>query len=220
MDSPYNQWQITVWSIRMHAKTNRQNHDFQIAYFLAGSCHTADGAYALLCDLLADRQLALDNYEANQFRQRAKRIQADRLLKSDDELDVLEGQAMLREMEAFADMEEKNVAGARAEVEFIQKCIEKLQPFRKYAHLPDAKAHEAVQQEEWKLELLGRAQNYLLTVGHIPTDQFATMRQHPEFHDVIYPAVAEMRHLLSIKGGEARLLAKPIGYQLPDMSDD
>jgi NAD(P)-dependent dehydrogenase (short-subunit alcohol dehydrogenase family) len=181
----------------MHAKTNRNNHDFQILHFLVGACHTADGAYALLCDLRDDRSDALKHAEAARLRQQAKIIRARRLIASSDEADGLDGAADLAEIEAHTETVTKNLAAARAELDFIEVCMARIQPYRQYAHLPDAEAHEACQREEWRLELEARAQNYLLTAGTIPADHFATMRQHPDFSSHIMPVIHHTKALMN-----------------------
>lgn len=192
----------------MHAKTNRQNHDFQILHFLAGACHTPDGAYALLCDLRDDRADALKHATAAKLREDAKIIRAQRRIASDDEAERLEGQADLAEIEAHAETAAKNIAAAQAELAFIKSCMARLQPLRRFAHLPDAEAHEACQREEWRLELTARAENYLLTAGTIPADHLATMRQHPDFAASILPAIERTRTLMAT-GQTAALLAAP-----------
>jgi len=205
----------------MHAKTNRVNSNFQIAYFLAGSCHTADGAYALLCDLRADRADALANYEAAKLRQEAKAMRARRRIEIEDEVERLEGRADLAEIEAFAETTAKNVAAAKAEVAFIDRCIEELNSQRRFRDLPDPEAHDAAQAEEWKLELIHRAENYLLTVGQIPADQFGTMRMHPAFRTEIMPAINEIAHLVSTPEGRAQLLApRKRSFKLLALSDE
>jgi hypothetical protein len=78
----------------------------------------------------------------------------------------------------------------------------RIQPYRQYAHLPDAEAHEACQREEWRLELEARAQNYLLTAGTIPADHFATMRQHPDFSSHIMPAIHRTKALMNDGGAD------------------
>jgi hypothetical protein len=176
----------------MHYKTNRLNHDFQIAYFLAGSCHTPDAAYSLLCDLRDDREDALKHVRAASKRTQAKYVKAQRELRSDDPVVKLNAEADLEEIEATKSTTEKNIAAAEAELSFINKCIEKLQPLRRFSHLSDPEAHEAAQQEEWKLELLHKAENFLLTQGTIPADHFATMRMHPEFKVAILPILKEI----------------------------
>lgn len=192
----------------MHAKTNRQNHDFQILHFLIGSCHTPDGAYALLCDLRDDRNDALKQSAAAELRERAKIVRAERRIASDDEAERLEGQADLAEIEGHAETLAKNLAAAKAELAFIESCIDYLQPLRQFAHLSDAEAHEACQREEWRLELVARAENYLLTAGTIPADHLATMRQHPDFASSILPAIEQTRVLMAT-GQTAALLAAP-----------
>ncbi len=177
----------------MHSSNNRRNHDFQIAYFLAGSCHTPDGAYSLLCDLKEERVLALNNVKSSALKERAKRIRAERKMQSEDEADRLEGEADLAEIEAFVEVTAKNIAAAEAELATIEKCISLIQPLRKYAHLSDAEAHEAAQPEEWKLELISRAENCLLTTGGIPTDPLGAPEAIPN------------------------LLAKPRGFDLPKL---
>lgn len=174
-------------------KTNRLNHDFQIAYFLAGSCHTPDAAYALLCDLHEERDNAIKGFLASQKRTQAKIIRAQRGLQSTDEADRLEAESDLEEIEAMRETTERNLAAAIAERATIEKCIARLQPLRKYAHLPDPEAHQAAQKEEWKLELITRAENFILTTGSIPPDHFNAMRMHPEFKETIAPALITIR---------------------------
>ena len=201
----------------MHAKNNRQNHDFQIAYFLAGDCHTPDGAYALLCDLKEDRLNALSLVEAGQLRERAKRLRAERLLTSSDEAERLEGQADLSEIDALAGTVQRNVEAARAELATIEKCMEILQPMRLYGHLSDAQAHEAAQRAEWKHELIRRGENFIMTQGTIPADHFNTMRLHPDFKSHILPALADVKALLLGNNVEElrKLQDRPRAFDLP-----
>lgn len=180
----------------MHAKNNRVNHDFQIVHFLVGSCHTPDGAYALLCDLREDREMALATVKASSLREQAKRIKAQRLAESADEADRLLGQADLAEIDAFSELNARNVAAAEAELSTIVKCIELIQPLRKFSHLSDEDAHEAAQCEEWKLELIHRAENQMLTAGSVSPADFAVMRQHPAFNTEIFPAILHIQHVL------------------------
>jgi hypothetical protein len=180
----------------MHYKTNRLNHDFQIAYFIAGSCQTPDAAYSILCDLREDRSNAIKSYKAGKLREQAKIIRANRLIESDDEAIRLEGQADIAEIEALA------------ELATIEKCIAAVQPHRLYAHLPDIEAHEAAQSEEWKLQLIHTAENHLLTSGAIPADHFSTMRMHPAFVSEIMPALEVTRQLMTSPEGAAKLLEK------------
>jgi hypothetical protein len=180
----------------MHAKNNRVNKNFQIAYFLAGSCHTPDGAYSLLKDLQEDREMALAQLETIDLKHQAKIAKANWDFETGNEWEKLEAKADLAEIENNKKFSEKNIEAAKKELEFINKCIEKIQPHRKFVHLPDPEAHEAAQFDEWKLELMYRAENYLLTTGSIPTDHFITMRQHPAFVDEIFPTIENTKRMM------------------------
>lgn len=182
----------------MHYKTNRLNHDFQIAYFLAGACHTPDAAYGLLSDLKEDRENAIKLYESSTKKRQAQLLKIQRVLDNidADEYDKLMAEAELDEINALKDTEIRNYEAAKNELAFINKCIEKVNPLRKFAHLPDAEAHEAAQREEWKLHLIHEAENHLLTSGVIPPDHFSTMRMHPDFATEIMPKIGHTQELL------------------------
>lgn len=162
---------------------NRTNSNFQIAYFLAGACHTPDGAYAQLCNLRESREMALE--EAKWFS--LKRV-------------------FNRILGRVSSVEKKCYDAAVAELEFINKCIAAVQPYRKYADLPDPEAHEMSQRDEWRYELISRAENHLLTSGMIPADHFVTMRLHPDFKEFIAPSIIAMGELLSKDGGKEQML--------------
>lgn len=193
----------------MHAKNNRQNKDFQIAYFLAGSCHTPDGAYSLLCDLREDRRNALANAEVVRLREQARRAAAVIASRSADEYERLNGEADLLELDSMAATAKACYDAAVAELATIEKCIERLQPLRKFAHLPDPEAHEAAQHDEWKFELIHRAENSLLSCGVIPVDQWATLRMHPAFATEILPAIEKSRTALMHPDSARALLTSP-----------
>jgi len=205
----------------MHSKNNRMNHDFQIVYFLIGDCHTADGAYALLCDLKENREDALKMVRANELRTKAKRLRAEAILGEQvvGSPEVEEARADLAEIDAAQATLQRNIAAAEAELATIEKCIAILQPMRRFAHLPDAQAHEACQREEWKLELISRAENHLITSGTIPAEQFKTMRMHPDFQTQIIPAITHVKALLLQNTAESiaelrQLDNKPRGFDL------
>lgn len=196
----------------MH-KAHRLNTDFQIAYFLAGACHTPDGAYAQLCGLAEERRNTIAVNDANKKKKQAKLIRIQRRMKSKDEAERLEAEAELEVMQAMEATGQACYVAAKAELAFIEKCIKEVAPLRKYAHLPDDEAAQAMQYDEWKLELIFRAQNYLLTTKTIPHDHFAAMRQHPAFKTDIFPAIEALR---SARGRDAMLamIAKPT-FELP-----
>jgi len=197
----------------MITKNHKKNTNFQIVYFLIGSCSTPDGAYSLLCDLKEERQSSINAYKVTQLKDKAKEIRANKLLKG-DEADKLEGEAELLELKNNKKQGEELYKSAVSELEFIDKCIEELQPLRKYADLPEMEAHEASQLGEWRGELLRRAENYMITTGGIPPDHFDTMRMHPEFNSVILPRINEMKKLMLTKGGlgelQKQLEVKPL----------
>jgi len=219
----------------MHYKTNRLNHDFQIAYFIAGACQTADAAYSILCDLAEDRSNALKSFKAYSLRDQAKIKRAEHLMASfidpqtgeiaeanKEDPDYMDALADIEELRALAGTTQKNYDAAVAELAFIRQCQDKLQPFRKYAHLSDSQAHEAAQFEEWKLQLIHTAQNHLLSTSNIPHDHWGTMRMHPAFEDEILPAIDKfvgVKMLAGSKEGEAKLTALLVkkNYELPSL---
>jgi len=199
----------------MTIKFNRQNTDFQIAYFIAGSCHTPDAAYFALLNLKQERQSAVDTIPATTLRLRAERIKAQRQSESQDEVEQLMGQADLIVIDRNERMTESLNASAHAELEFIDKCIAKIQPLRRYGHLSDIEAAEACQQEEWGLELQRRAENFLLTNGTIPHDHFNTMRQHPAFNTHLLPHIDRVHQAIQNGTAPQVLLASRPRFDLP-----
>lgn len=179
----------------MHVSNGRRNTNFQILHFLIGACHTADGAYALLCELYRERKLVVDTMEAAKLREKASRLKAERLAASDDIEESLEGQAQLIEFEAHKKHSASLEVCLYDEVAFIQDCIDRIQPLRKYSNLEDKDAHEMAQRDEWKGELMRRAENHLITTGTIPPDQLDTMRMHPDFKE-INKSIFEARKLI------------------------
>ena len=175
----------------------RLNHNFQILYFQIGSKHTPDAAYSFLCDQINDRKHALMvNLIPQKLRGEAKLQRSKWKSWSPFKAHRLEAQADFEEVEIFKESNNEAIEACKAEIAFIEECMRRLEPHRKYAHLPLAEAHEAAQQEEWKLELIDRAKNNLITTGQIPSDQFKAMSLHPEFKSSILPAIEQTRQLL------------------------
>lgn len=165
----------------MHYKVGRLNHNFQIVHFLIGSRHTADAAYALLADLIEDRSNALKLLVATELREEAKRVRANEIIESTSrtKAEVLDAKATLAELDAMQETKQKNKEAAEQELAFLRECREKINPHRKWKHLSDAEAAQAVQEEEWYHTLWHRAQNYLLAGQGIPADDLAAIRNHP-----------------------------------------
>jgi len=193
----------------MISKFHKQNTNFQIAYFLAGACHTPDGAYILLRELREERQAAVDNYKVQELKDKAKEIRANKLLQG-DEAEKLEGQAELLELENNKKTGEVLYQAALDEITFIDKCLVAIEPLRVYKNLSDGEANEAAQWNEWKFELMRRAENLMLTTGGISPDQFTTMRMHPDFQTEILPRINEIKKLMLTEGGLEEL-QKQIG---------
>jgi len=181
----------------MNSKPHRNNSDFQLKYFLAGSCKTADGAWCLLYDQKIDREQVYKVTEAQKIKRDIKRIKTERLLESDDILEQMQGKADLIELDASEYGFDMNREACRQEVETLIKLMEELEPHRKYGHLPVLEASEAVQEEEWLLELKERCENFMITQGSIPHDHFHTMRCHPQFKSALAPFIATLYNKVS-----------------------
>ena len=176
----------------MSYKTNRQNHDFQLLYFIVGACHTPDAAYGALIDQEDDRKAALARHASEMKREKAKRLAAERLMKSEDEEVRLNAEADLMDIEASQDVAQKCYDAAVDELAFIQLLMAKLEPHRKFKHLPIREAHQAAQHDEWMYELMKRAENYLFSGNSIPADHFGTMRLHPAWKETIEPHIKKI----------------------------
>jgi hypothetical protein len=197
-------------------KIHRQNHDFQIAYFIAGSCHTPDGAYAMLQGLKENREEAINNYHVQELKIKAKKLRAEKLLKG-DEADKLEAQSKLLEIENNKKSGKILYDAAVDELNFINKCISIINPLRKYKDLSDSEAYELAQREEWKFELIRRAENSLLTTGAIPTDHYNTMRLHPDFKTDILSSINKITLMIQNNDDEEILKHIEPTFNLPKL---
>lgn len=161
---------------------NRTNSDFQIVYFLVGSCHTADGAYAKLCNLKEDRELAL--------------FEAEKVVNQHKGSEEIPSKLFMR-----------NYNAALKELATIQDCINRIQPLRKFADLPDDEAHEMAQVDEWRLEIINQIENNMIALGGIPPELINTARMHPDFAQEILPKIVEIKAALENKQAEKYLLS-------------
>ncbi len=178
----------------MHSASHRLNHDFQLRYFLAGSCKTIDGAYCLLYSQMIDMESKLKMGEAQRIERKLDRYLAYMLIGTG--VFILAGRKRLAELEATRYVWEMNIKGADQELNTIKALMAELEPFRKYAHMDILDANEACQREEWLLELKSRAENCLMANGTIPPDQLETMRMHPDFVADIVPHVKQIQSKL------------------------
>ena len=75
---------------------------------------------------------------------------------------------------------------AKDELAFLLNCKALLE--EQIGRIPDMSDYQNNQREEWKLELIHRAENMMLCTGTISPDHFVTMRMHPDFETEIYTA--------------------------------
>lgn len=187
----------------MHSSPHRTNSDFQLRHFLANGCHTADAAWCLMYEQKLTIKMALEATKAKVYRRKAKRIEIDRGLLSNDESVRLNAQADLIEWEAGEGLIEIAIKGAEMELATIQSIMDELEPQRKYAHLSVLEASQAAQREEWCLEFKRRTENYLMSIGTIPEDQLNAMRNHPDFEQEIIPHVQNL--MLKVSNAQDKL---------------
>ena len=181
----------------MHSAPHRNNSDFQLRYFIANNCHTADVAWCLMYEQKLDIFTKLEATKARLVRRQAKKIEIDEKLKSANKIDRLNAQADLIEWQSGEGLLEMAVKGAEQELATIQSIMDELEPQRKYGHLPVLDASQAAQREEWLLEFKRRTENYLLSIGTIPEDQLNAMRNHPDFEVEIVPHVQQIANRIA-----------------------
>lgn len=190
----------------MHSAPHRNNSDFQLRYFIANDCHTADTAWCLMYEQKLDIQMKLEATKAKTVRRKVKRIEIDEGLNSEDLVKQLNAQADLIEWESAEGLLELAIAGAEQELATIKSIMAELEPQRKYAHLPILEASQAAQREEWLLEFKRRCENYLLSRGTIPEDQLNAMRNHPDFTTMLVPHIDELVQKISTQKNKMALL--------------
>lgn len=190
----------------MHSSPHRNNSDFQLRHFIANQCHTADVAWCVMYEQKLDIQIKLDATKARLIRRKAKKLEIDNNLNTNDPIQKLNAEADLLEWKSSDGMLEMAILGAEQEICTITQIMDELEPRRKYAHLPLLEAAQAAQQEEWKLEFKHRIENFLLSRGTIPEDQLQAMRSHPDFESELVPHVQEMVHKIANNENKMALL--------------
>ncbi len=188
----------------MYSASHRLNHDFQLKHFMANSCHTADAAYALLYAQMIDMESKIAHGKGQAKRREITRLKYEAILADDasDQIAKLEAEAELLELESSQYVFDMNIEGAHKELQAIKSLMAELEPQRKYAHLPILEANEACQREELAGEMKRRAENYLLSQGSIPADHLETMRNHPDFTEVILPHIVKITQTLRNSNGD------------------
>ena len=133
----------------MHSAPHRNNSDFQLRHFIAGSCYTADGAWALLYNQLLDIQIKHEHTRANVVRRKIKALEFEkRMAEAIDEIGRLTVEADLIEFRSGDGLLELALAGSEKELETIRSLMDELEPQRKYANLPLLEATEAAPRVE------------------------------------------------------------------------
>ena len=174
----------------MHSAPHRNNSDFQLRYFIAGSCHTPDAAWNILYEQKLDIEIKLNSTKAQLLKRQATKLDLEQQEKNiKTEQDRLRYEAACIDFKATEGLTELALQGAEKELETIKALMDELEPLRKYKHLPFLEATEAAQQDEWREEFKHRAENYLVSQGTIPHDQLEAMRKHPDFVHGILPAI-------------------------------
>ena len=64
----------------MNSNPHRNNCDFQLRHFMAGSCFTPDGAWMLMYGQKIDREAVVQSCEAQRIRREAKILDAQAVI--------------------------------------------------------------------------------------------------------------------------------------------
>lgn len=192
------------------ANQHRQNTNFQLAYFLAGTCSTPDGAWNMMYGQKLAVENALEAGKVQRIEIKIKRLKAQRVLdSSSDEIEILEAEKDIIEANNQERMLDLNEKGAKQELETITKLMDTLEPLCKYDTSDPHSHQEESQWEEWKGEFKNRIENMLISnsIG-IPYDHIQAMRAHPDFNNEILPHILQVGNTLSeaSKTGNTKLL--------------
>lgn len=202
----------------MNSNPHRNNSDFQLRHFLAGSCFTPDGAWMLMYGQMIDREAVVKGCEAARLRQSAKRLKLQSIIDNElsSEIEILEAKADLMEMDAHKYTSDTNYEAAKNELQTIKNIMAELEPHRKYAHLPLLEANEAAQRDEWLGEFKNRVENFLFSTGTIPEDHLRAMRNHPDFQTELVPHIKDTMLKLTNAKSAIDLLTNHTEYFLED----
>ena len=205
----------------MNSNPHRHNSDFQLRYFLAGSCFTPDGAWMLMYGQMIDREAVVKSCEAQRIRREAKIADATAIIDDphSSRTDKMRAEADIIESDAHYYMWKKNLEAAQMELATIKRLMAELEPYRKYAHLPLLEANETAQREEWLGEFKNRVENFLFSSGTIPEDQLRAMRNHPDFQTELLPHIKNMMVKLASAKNSVELLTNHTEYFLEDKNN-
>ena len=203
----------------MNSNPHRNNSDFQLRHFLAGSCFTPDGAWMLMYGQKIDREAVVKSCEAQKLRREAKIMEAQEIIDNPNasKADKLKAQADIIEADAHYYTWATNLEAAKMELATITKLMEELEPHRKYAHLPLLEANEAAQREEWLGEFKNRVENFLFSVGTIPEDHLRAMRNHPDFQKELLPHIIATMKKIETQRNSIELL---VNHSVPFLENN
>ncbi len=175
--------------------SHRQNTNFGLRYFLAGSSFTPDGAWAKMYAQKIDQEAKIKHSRGQILDRQADILENQLVLEdpSSTEVQKLRAQAQIYKLESSLYTFEMNLEGAKQELAEIQSIMEELEPLCKYRDLPVLERMEAFRREEWELEIKHRAECQILgnRLG-LPAEEINTARQHPDFLTKIFP------HMLAV----------------------
>ncbi len=170
----------------MQTNVHRTNSDFALQHFLAGSCSTPDGAWALLYGQSLALKSNIAHGDTHALRVKAKEVKLASTQSQSSE--YYEALAELLEVQANEEIMQNNISGAKEELATVYSLMAELEPQCKYKDFSVRERLELCRQEEWLGELKRRGENMMLSnVLGISYDHIETMRQHPEFASEILP---------------------------------
>jgi hypothetical protein len=206
----------------MNSNPHRNNSDFQLRHFLAGSCFTPDGAWMLMYGQMIERESILKVSEAYRIRREANIIDAQRIIEdpNSSKTDKMRAEANIIEEESNYYTWTTNLEAAKMELETIKQIMAELEPYRKYKHLTLLEANEAAQREEWLGEFKNRIENFLFSTGTVPEDQLRAMRNHPDFQTELIPHITGVMNKLSQAKNAVECLTNHTEYFLQDQRND
>ena len=174
----------------MYTAYHRQNSNFHLRYFLAGSCFTADAAYFRV---LMELEQIEPKLMIIAIREKEEEILDEKLRHASSAIERLQAEKELLEHRAQCFNDSKNLEGALRERGELTKLLDEIRPSCKFVGaLPTLQeAWDACQREEWLEELKHRAENFLI-FGPIPASEMAVFRQHPDFEQKIVPHIQSL----------------------------
>jgi hypothetical protein len=204
----------------MNSKPHRTNSNFHLKHFIAGSCHTADGAWAILYEQGLDIAHKIECSRAQGIKREAKILEAEEKLADPNttRVEKMRAEADIIEAKAAIPMWEMNHKAAEQEHAYIVQLMADLEPHRQFKHLPILEANEAMQRGEWLGELKTRVENFLLTAGTIPHDHLEAMRCHPNFESDIVPHIKTVTKAIAASKDGTDLLTNRQPLYLEDKS--